>query len=276
MGLAGAANNLLQVTAGTSGARFVVSSGSTGGSKPGGGGPGGGQSSTDYANPKAIKSAGDLTVNSGVIRITCTQTTDGGEGLESKAALTINGGDIEVRSYDDPINGGTAVTINGGNVFAAARGNDAIDSNGTLTISGGLLIANGTKGDGEGLDSERSYTLSGGVVLATSGSTMCSPVGPQRAIKYTSAKAGQAICIKNASNEVILMYNVPIITGASSGATLILVFTDPRLVQGTYTLQYGGAITGGADYNGYVTGGAYSGGSTKNITIGSSAVTTVQ
>jgi hypothetical protein len=277
IGITGAANNLLQITAGTSGARFLVSGSTGGGGGPGGGGPGGGggQSTANYANPKCIKSTGNMTINSGIIRINCTQTADGGEGLESKGALTINGGDIEVRSYDDPINGGTAVTINGGNVFAAARGNDAIDSNGTLAINGGLVIANGIKGDGEGLDSDNFYTLSGGVVLATSGSIMCVPAGPQKAIKYSAAKAGQPICVKNSANEVIVMYNVPIIQGASSGQTLILIFTDPRLVQGTYTLQYGGTISGGTNYNGYVTGGTYSGGSTKNFTIGTAAYTTV-
>lgn len=272
IGNTGVGNSLLNLTVGTSGARFLVSGSTGGGGRPGGGGG----STADYANPKGIKCAGNFTINSGTIRVNCTQTTEGGEGMESKAVFTINGGDIEVRSYDDPINGGTSVIINGGNVFAAARGNDAIDSNGSLTINGGLVIANGVKGDGEGIDSERTYALNGGTVLATSGSTMCSAGGPQKAIKYSSAKAGQAICIKNSSGETILMYTVPVITGASSGSTLILVFTDSRLVQGTYTLHYGGTISGGSNYNGYVTGGSYSGGSTKNFTVGSAAFTTVQ
>jgi hypothetical protein len=278
IGNAGADDSMLMLTAGTSGERFLVS-GNTGGGGggPGGGGPGGGggQNNADYANPKGIKATGNLTVNSGTIRINCTQTTEGGEGMESKGAFIINGGDIEIHSYDDPINGGTSVTVNGGKVFAAARANDAIDSNGTLAINGGLVIVNGVKGDGEGIDSERSYSLNGGILLASSGSTMCNPVGPQKAVRYTSAKAGQAICIKNAAGETIVMYNIPVIAGASSGTTLIFVFTDPRLVQGTYTLQYGGTITGGVNENGYVTGGAYSGGSTKNFTIGSAAYTSV-
>jgi hypothetical protein len=276
IGAINADNNDLVINTGTSGARFLVSGGSGGGGgRPGGGGPGG-QSSADYANPKAIKSTGNLTVNSGTIRVNCTQTTDGGEGMESKGAFVVNGGDIEIRSYDDPINGGTSVTINGGYIYAAAQGNDAIDSNGSLTINGGLVIANGVKGDGEGLDAERTYYLYGGTVLATSGSTMCSSAGPQRAVKYQSAKAGQAVCIKNSAGKVILMYSVPIITGASSGTTLVFIFSDPQLVAGSYTLQYGGTISGGTTVNGYNTGGTYSGGSSKSFTIGSSSVTSIQ
>ncbi|MDR1811039.1 MAG: carbohydrate-binding domain-containing protein, partial [Prevotella sp.] len=275
IGTINASNDALVVNAGTSGARFQVSgsSGGGGGRPPGGGG----QSSTDYANPKAIKSTGNLTVNSGTIRVNCTQATEGGEGMESKGAFVVNGGDIEISSYDDPINGGTSVTINGGYIYASARGNDAIDSNGTLTINGGLIIANGVKGDGEGIDSERTYNINGGTVFATSGSTMCSPTGTQRAVRYQSAKAGQSICVKNSSSEPILMYTVPVISGASSGTTLILVFSVPQLTAGTYTLSYGGTISGGTNTKGYVTGGTYSGGSSKSFTVGSSTnVITVQ
>jgi hypothetical protein len=272
IGNPGAGNSTLSLTAGTSGERFQVS-GSSGGGRPGG--PGGGQNNADYANPKAIKATGNITINSGTIRINCTQTTAGGEGIESKAALTINGGDIEILSYDDPVNGGTSVTINGGKLYAAARGNDAIDSNGTLAINGGLVIANGVKGDGEGIDSERSYTISGGTLLATSGSTMCNPAGPQKTVKYTSAKAGQAICIKNTAGEEIITYNIPVISGSSSSNTLTLVLSEPRLIPGTYTIHYGGTVTGGTSNSGYITGGTYSGGTEKNFTVGNSAYVTV-
>ncbi|MDR1544386.1 MAG: carbohydrate-binding domain-containing protein [Prevotellaceae bacterium] len=273
IGNVGASDAALSLILGTSGARFLVS-GSTGGG-PGGGGPGGGGNNADYANPKGIKSTGNLTVNSGVIRVNCTQTTEGGEGMESKGTFVVNGGDIEIHSYDDPINGGTSVTINGGKIFAAARGNDAIDSNGTLAINGGVVIANGVRGDGEGIDSERNYTLDGGILFATSGNIMCNPAGPQKAVRYSGAKAGQAICVKNSNNETILMYNVPIISGASSGQTVNLVFTHPQLVQGTYTLYYNGTITGGTNYNGSVAGGTFSGGSSKTFTISSAAYVTV-
>ncbi|MDR0698531.1 MAG: carbohydrate-binding domain-containing protein [Tannerella sp.] len=276
IGNAGANNADLTLTVGTSGARFLVS-GSSGGGGVGRPGGGFGSNGSDYANPKAIKSEGDMTVNSGTVVINCTQTSEGGEGLESKGALTVNGGNISINSYDDCINGGTSVTINGGNIFVAARGQDAIDSNGSLVINGGLTIANGVRGDGEALDGQTGrYPINGGVIVGTCGNLMEVPAGPQRAVIYSRATAGSDICIKNAAGETILLFRVPVISGASSGTSVIVVFSDPRLVSGTYTLFYNGKIEGGANYNGYITGGAYSGGASKSFTIGNATYTQVQ
>jgi hypothetical protein len=104
---------------------------------------------------KAIKSDKNLTINDGTISIKT--YTDGAEGLECEYTLTINGGTIEINSYDDAINasGGDTGTkghilITGGNIFCNASGNDGIDSNGTITISGGTVIALGTTSPEEG------------------------------------------------------------------------------------------------------------------------------
>jgi len=280
LGVAGANNADLTLNVSTSGERFLVSGSSSGGSsRPGGGAFGGGGSSsgTDYANPKAIKAEGDLTVNSGTITVICSQKQEGGEGMESKGSLTINGGAINISSYDDCINGGKAVTINGGTIFVAARGQDAIDSNGSMTINGGLTVANGVRGDGEAFDGQTGkYPINGGIIVGTCSNLMETPSGPQRSVIYARAVAGSDICIKNASGDNILLFRVPVISGASNGTSLVVVFSDPRLVAGTYTLLSNGKIEGGANFNGYITGGTYSGGSTKSFTIGSSAYTTVQ
>ncbi|MDR1738494.1 MAG: carbohydrate-binding domain-containing protein [Candidatus Symbiothrix sp.] len=277
IGVAGASNDNLYITASTSGARFQVSASSSGGGGGPGGGFGGGMggSSTDYCNPDIIKSEGNMVINSGIIRANGTQTAEGGEGMETKAALTINGGDIQVTTYDDCINGGTSLTVNGGTIFVAARGQDAMDSNGSLTFNGGLVISNGVKGDGEAFDGQTGkYPINGGVLLGTCGSLMEYPSGPQKAVIFT-AGAGKSICVKK-GDEVILMFTVPVISGATSTTTgLKVVFSDPRLVAGTYTLQYNGAITGGTDFNGYKTGGTYSGGSTKTFTVSTSAYSSV-
>jgi hypothetical protein len=274
-----AGNADLVLTVGTSGERFLVSGSSGGGQggRPGGGGFGFGNSGGDYANPKGIKSDGDIVVHSGTVVVNCTQQTAGGEGMESQGAFTIHGGAISIRSYDDCINGGTSVTINGGTLFVAARGQDAIDSNGSLTFNGGLTIANGVRGDGEAFDGQTGrYPVNGGILVGTSGSLMETPAGPQRALIYSRAVAGSDICVKNSAGEDMLLFRVPVISGASNGTNVIVVFSDPRLTAGTYTLLYNGKIEGGAVFNGYVTGGSYAGGSSKTFTIGSAAYTHVQ
>jgi hypothetical protein len=264
IGNQGAGNAGLVLTVGTSGERFYVS-GSTGG-RPGGGGFG--DNGTDYANPKAIKCDGDMTINSGTLFINCTQKTEGGEGLESKSLLTINGGSIDIHTYDDCINAGTGIVINGGNIFCAASGQDAIDSNGALTINGGLTIANGVRGDGEAFDADRNFQVNGGIIVGTHGGgmTMSTPAGQQRSVRIQGA-AGSAIGVKNAAGEALLLFNIPVIAGATTGSAVIVTFSDPRLVSGAYTLLSGGSISGGTTVNGYNTGGTYSGGTSKGFSL---------
>lgn len=284
IGIIGADNDDLQITATTTGARFLVSGSSSGGFP--------GSESGDYANPDVIKSIGNLTVNSGTITINGTQNAGGGEGLECKAVLTINAGNITINTYDDCING-VGIVFNGGYVHISARGDDAIDSNSALTFNGGFIISNGVKGDGEAFDGESgSYAINGGTLIGTCGSIMENPGGPQKAVVFGASsggpggmpggtstspvKAGQAINITDNAGNSLLMYNVPIIANASSGDGVVLVFSNNSLVQGSYTLHYGGTITGGTNINGYVTGGTYSGGSTKTFSITSANYTTVQ
>ncbi|MDR2026772.1 MAG: carbohydrate-binding domain-containing protein [Prevotellaceae bacterium] len=263
VGKQNADNADLVLTAGTSGERFYVSGNSSGG-RPGGFGDNG----TDYANPKAVKCEGNMTVNSGTVFINCTQKTEGGEGLESKSLLTVNGGNIDIRTYDDCINAGTGIVINGGNIFCAASGQDAIDSNGALTVNGGLTIANGIRGDGEAFDSERNFQVNGGIVVGTHGGNMAmsNPAGQQRSVRIQAA-AGSAICIKNAAGDILLLFNIPVIAGATAGSAVTVTFSDPRLVSGSYSLLSGGNISGGTTVNGYNTGGTYSGGTSKTFTV---------
>jgi hypothetical protein len=272
IGTEGANNAALVLTASTSGERFYVSgsSGSGQGGRPGGGFGGGGfgDNGTDYANPKAVRCEGDLTIHSGTITVYCTQVAEGGEGLESKSTLTVNGGNINIHTYDDCINAGTSIVINGGNLFCAASGQDAIDSNGPLTINGGLIIANGVRGDGEAFDAERNFQVNGGIIVGTHGGgmSMTTPSGAQRSVRIQAA-AGSAIGIRNAAGEALLLFNIPIIAGATTGMAVTVTFSDPRLVSGAYTLLSGGVINGGATVNGYNTGGAYTGGTPQTFRL---------
>lgn len=266
-----AANNTeLILNISTSGERFYVS---------------GYGNDADYANPKAVKSEGNLSVNSGTITIACTQTDEGGEGLESKDILTINGGIIEIEAYDDCINASNHIEITGGTMYFVSKGNDAVDSNGTLSISGGFVIASGTRAPEGGFDCDQStFAVTGGIIIGTGGSTSnpTASASTQYSIKYGSATPGNAICIKNSDSETILLFELPTYSGTGGGGPggpgggnqMTLLFSDPSFAPGSYTLLYGGTISGGTTVNGYNTGGTYSGGSTKNFTI-SNKLTTI-
>jgi hypothetical protein len=260
LGNTGAANNLLTLNVSTTGNRFLVS---------------GTGNNADYANPKAVKAEGNLTLNSGTITINCTQTSDGGEGLESKNILTINGGVTEISTWDDAINAANAIVINGGTTYCYAKNNDGIDSNGTLTITGGTTIANGARTPEEGFDCDNNaFKITGGIIVGTGGATSNpTSVSTQKSVKVTTT-AGNHVYIKNASNQTILMYKVPAFYGTGSSNSVTLLFTNPNFVNGTYTIYRGGTISGGTESHGYVTGGTYSGGTSSTFTV-SSYLTTV-
>lgn len=129
---------ILNVT--TTGNRITVSSG--------GGGPWGGG---EYANPKAIKAQGLITVNSGTTTVNTSGT--GAEGLESKTQINIEGGQHYFKCYDDCINSSGKIFFNGGVTVCFSNGNDAVDSNagtaGAITIGNGVAFAYTTKGSPE-------------------------------------------------------------------------------------------------------------------------------
>lgn len=115
------------------------------------------------------------------------------EGIEA-ATLNFYSGDIDITSSDDAINAANgdlnnysfSFNVYGGNILAnAAIGNDtdAIDSNGTINIYGGTVIALGNSG-GNALDADGSITFYGGTVLGLGGSNMAEAPSNQSTQSY--------------------------------------------------------------------------------------------
>ena len=277
IGVLGEPDSLLVLNVSTSGERFTVSS-SGGGGWPGGGGG-------DYCNPKAIRSDAALTINSGIITVTCTQTNEGGEGIESKTILTINGGQLMVTSNgDDAINASNRLNIAGGTTYAASNNNDGIDCNGPMYISGGFTIAAASKSPEEAFDCDNyTFSITGGTIVGTAPSGMFSnptaSVCTQHSLKYTHAGNNYVQIIRNSDNAELLTFYVPNVSGGGGGgwpgggggsSSAVLTFSSPEFTQGSYTLKYGGSVSGGTNFHNYYTGATYSGGSTKTFTVSSS------
>ncbi len=262
------------ITATTSGSALSAGSNGQGGNnrpggnRPGGGGwPGGmGDDSGFNAAPKAIKGAADVVINSGSIYVK-TQA-DGGEGIESKARMTINGGTIECATYDDGINAATSLTINGGAIYSHATNNDGIDSNGTLAIYGGVILSSGTSSPEEGVDCDNNtFIIAGGTLIGTGGATS----SPTSASQYygklssVSVSSGKYLAIKNSKGDVICSYRCP---NTVSGATILV--SAPELTQSSHTLMYNVTSVSSPSatlFDGVFTiGGTLSGGSSKTFT----------
>ena len=229
-----------------------------------GGGPGGNEGFN--AAPKAIKGSADVVVYSG--NIYASTTADGGEGLESKATLTINGGNIECATYDDAINAATALVFNGGCVYAHATNNDAIDSNGTIAINGGIVLASGSSQPEGGFDCDNnSFTITGGVILGTGGAAS-SPTSSSQyysSLSSVTVSQGKYLVFKNAAGDVLFSYRCP---NSVSGASVLV--SSPQFTAAAHSMLYGVTSVSSpteSHFDGtFIIGGTPTGGTTKSFT----------
>jgi hypothetical protein len=230
---------------------------------------------TAASGDDAIHADTALTISAGSVTVTRSY-----EGLEAMQT-TLAGGTITVTATDDAVSaaeegvnewqpapnafirvtGGT-VTVNGGT--------DGLDSNGTLAISGGTVIANGspTRGGGEGgLDSNGALTMTGGTILATglTASTSTLPASGQAWVAYSfsgNQPAGTVIHLATTSGTQL----------ASFRSTRVLkgvIFDLSTLTRGTsYRIYTGGTVSGTAAGGGLYLGGTLSGSQVGTATAG--------
>ncbi len=275
------ASDNLVVTSSTSGGDFggpSMGGGPGGGTMPGGGTPpggggaepgGGGDDDADYSNPKGIKGVAGVTIHGG--RITVTTANDGGEGLESKALLTINGGVIDLQCYDDAINSGENLVINGGYVYVGSSGNDAIDSNDKIYMTGGVVLAISTAGAPEvGIDTDDSsgLVISGGHLVAVggaSGNMVVGSSGAQKTYMNTSASAStySGKYLSMAGNQTFTV-KMPMLSGTISLVCTTEGWTSAKTPSVSTSAPTSGALNfhdvylselsdGGVSASGYVT-----------------------
>ncbi len=228
------------------------------------------------SSPKGVKADGDININGGYLNISVTGKSDGSEGLESKANLTINDGEVYVYAYDDAINASTSITVNGGKTYCNGVNNDGMDSNGTLVINDGLVIACGTTQPEEGFDSDQSsnFRINGGTVIGIGGTaTAPSSASSQRTVVIGSISGQQdnTLAITNSSGTAIMAFTLP-----RTLSSMSMIFSSPSLTSGTYTLLSGTSVTAYTSlWNGYYTDATLSGGSTLASFTSSSTVTQV-
>ncbi len=143
------------------------------------------------------KGTGNITINDGIIKV-----ASGDDGLHADNTLTVNGGTIYVTGATEGfeanylvINGGSSYiygtddgvnvskksfnncsfTMNSGylDVAVSSGDTDGIDSNGTVTIAGGIIVTRGAPGSAggmsTGLDVDGTCTMTGGTLIAFNG-----------------------------------------------------------------------------------------------------------
>mgnify|MGYP000884347351 CR=1 FL=1 len=206
-----------------------------------------------------------ITINGGLINIAGSY-----EGIES-AVITINAGDIHLVSSDDGINvaGGSDAAqpqggppagnrrqdrfaavgdyylyINGGTIVVNANG-DGLDANGSIEMSGGLVLVNGpTENMNGALDYDGYFNITGGTFIAVGSAGMAQTAGDsstQHAL-LLNLNAGQAagtpIHIETADGQQVLTF-------LPAKAYQSIAFSSPQLSTGTtYNVYIGGTVTG--------------------------------
>lgn len=201
----------------------------------------------------ALHADAALTIQAGTLTIS--RCYEGLEGL----SVDILGGEIDLVASDDGINaaggndqsgfggrGGDVfavdadayVNIAGGTIHIDASG-DGIDSNGSLTVSGGEVYIEGPQSGGDGaLDYASQATVSGGVVVATGAAQMAmnfdsSSTQGAMLITLSASQAGGEIVLTDADGNVLVSWSTQKTFDS-------VVISCPGLVQGeSYVLRAG-------------------------------------
>lgn len=242
-----------------------------------------------------IHANANLVINNGDVRITKSY-----EGLESfNASITLNGGTVHLVSSDDGINvsaggdtmgqpgqggmpgqGGvttptTASTcwlnINGGTLVVDAQG-DGLDSNGSISMTDGLVLVSGPTGNDNGALDYGTFPLTGGFLVAAGSSGMAMAPGTNSTqysvlVTFSTTQAAKTLFhIQDSAGQ-------DIVTFAPNKQYNSVAFSSPKLVKGgTYDVYYGGSSTGTLT-DGLYQGGVYTAG-TKFMSFTISTVVT--
>ena len=213
-----------------------------------------------------------ITINGGTIDITTTgtparDTDDEGdnnlspEGIEAKSVLHVRGGNLKVITTDDSISAGMHLELSGGRTYAYSSHDDAVDSNGTLTIAGGVLVAISHAPRPEGaLDSDSNrFAITGGtfVGIGAYSSTPTDSACTQNVITIPTYVEAGRWTLRDAAGNVVFSYDLPFRSG-------YMIASTPALARGaTYTVVRGGTLGPvGEDFHGLalhpttLTGGA--------------------
>ncbi len=208
------------------------------------------------------------------------------EGIEGKQAVEINGGTLVLTTTDDCINASTAdtdaaswVTITGGRIYCNSSSNDAIDSNGFISISGGVIVAQGLAMPECAFDCDQNkFEITGGLVVGLGTGNFSSPTATycknQGSLVLNGSdlgRDGSTMAIKNSNGNVVFAFTLP--AGINTNSMTAVISSPDLLLGDTYTVYTGVTAKNGENWNGlYTTLPKVSGGS-KSATAANMSVT---
>ena len=198
------------------------------------------KSNNDTSSPKGIKADGNINISGGAIWV----RTNGynGEGIETKSTMNISGGEVAVYAYDDAINSKGDMTITGGYVYAQGKNNDGLDANGNIYIKGGLIYAICSGSPEVAIDAN----TEGGKKLYLTGGTVVAVGGLENGSSLSQACYQASSWSKNTWYTMTYDSNTFSFKTPSSGGNALVISSaaTPTLSSGT-TVSGGSSIFGG-------------------------------
>ena len=198
------------------------------------------KSNNDTSSPKGIKADGNIYISGGTIWV----RTNGynGEGIETKSTMNISGGEVASYAYDDAINSKGDMTITGGYVYAQGKNNDGMDANGNIYIKGGLIYAICSGSPEVAIDAN----TEGGKILYLTGGTVVAVGGLENGSSLSQACYQASSWSKNTWYTMTYDSNTFSFKTPSSGGSGLVVSSaaTPTLSSGT-TISGGSSVFGG-------------------------------
>ena len=198
------------------------------------------KSNNDTSSPKGIKADGSINISGGAIWV----RTNGynGEGIETKGTMNISGGEVASYAYDDAINSKGDMTITGGYIYAQGKNNDGMDANGNIYIKGGLIYAICSGSPEVAIDAN----TEGGKKLYLTGGTVVAVGGLENGSSLSQACYQASSWSKNTWYTMTYDSNTFSFKTPSSGGSGLVVSSaaTPTLSSGT-TISGGSSVFGG-------------------------------
>lgn len=146
----------------------------------------------DVVLENGSESTGNININGGNIEITSKD-----DGIHGEGVVSLNSGNINVLTAYEGIEGPT-INFNGSivKVYATDDGVNAGGKNGSINVTDGFLLSSVGSGDTDAIDSNGTYTQTGGIVVSVAGSTQ----GTATALDTDSSvtlKGGALLCLGN-------------------------------------------------------------------------------
>lgn len=206
-------------------------------------------SATVTASPSGLKADRVLTIKDGVVNVGMFGQEAKSDGIEADEGLTIAGGQVYCETYGNSIFAKDKLRITGGYVFTSAKAEDAVSSNNTINITGGLVLSQSPVKE---KTSVKFLKVNGGTVIAVGGNVM------------TNVDMVASPTCKVFDN-ITLAADEPFAVISSTGTGLFaakfatannnapLMIASPSFKKGSkWTLATGGKITGtSTPWNGY-------------------------